>query len=620
MRRRMTTGRTPCGSTAEEEGEQEEEREKKERRGGPSSSRSPASSSPPPMEATESLPRERELELSSQTDFCQPVFSSSLPQGQCHAPSTSWLPSCLFSLWRHSLDFLRCSSSSVFFLRVTLLLGLLVTTLLVFATFLFMKGLFLSRTQLPHTSSPDDLPFPLLFSHLHPSSSSPPPPPLVLSSSPSASSFSSPHSEARPRPHLTEAEKKQRAGEDEPRYPGENGRERESCPRNFPGADTEFADGEDRRGGGGGRALTPQSEDSSSFVSSQDARERPVPSCLSSSSSMGEGEDNEKKKETKKTRPVTSTSSSSSSWVSVHPYSQLLLILIDALRFDFAWWEPKRKPPSLPPHLASSSRFSVPSLVPRRNPSSTPAPSRDRGEANKGRKKEDMGEENKEGEERARVSSPGMGAVVSPTKDTARERRDDEGEEENLLRSLSAEHRQEPKHRAEGGGGENKGKGKVEQAAGTGGGGRVAEEEEEEEEAPPHHNNLRVLHDLLRETRENKPSSLFSTRLFVFEADAPTATTQRLKALTAGTLPTFFEVHAARKTTRTNSSCLSASQTQQQQQRKFNLRRSGDKGCPRMQSYTHTQAYLQEIIQRRYLSIYLSCIAGRAAYLRILNR
>ncbi|PFH35290.1 hypothetical protein BESB_061770 [Besnoitia besnoiti] len=285
------------------------------------------------------------------------------------------------------------------------------------ATFFFLKGFFLSRIQLEQFSSPEVLPFPPLFAHLHPA-----------------------HAPAE-RPDA------ERASWETPRQEEEN-------PQRTP------------------NAHTPSRNASSSS------------SSLSSSSSSSPG----------------SASSGSSGWVSVYPYEHLVLLLVDALRFDFAFWDPGKKPPTLPPRLEASPRFSLSPANPdlhtkgaQHGPSSSSASSFS-----------SLAE--------PQSSSSAAWAVPRDLRFFSRFF----GES-----SLPAGVGGEDGKNAEG----------VEAAEGA-----------EAAEAPAHHNNMEALHFLLSHDRKLDSRSPFSSRLFVFEADAPTATTQRLKALASGTLPTFFEV------------------------------------------------------------------------------
>ncbi|CBZ54348.1 conserved hypothetical protein [Neospora caninum Liverpool] len=193
-----------------------------------------------------------------------------------------------------------------------------------------------------------------------------------------------------------------------------------------------------------------------------------------------------------------SSATSAHSWVSVYPYEQLLLLLVDALRFDFAWWEPGKRPAALPPNLLSP-RFSL-----------TPP----HGGAPAGAAAASTAASTAPSVASAPPASPGSSTDVacSPKKPAWTQPRD--------LRFFSQFFGDAKKN------GEDEGTGDSE----TG------------EDAPPHHNHMPSLHFLLAHDRHLVAESPFSSRLFVFEADAPTATTQRLKALGSGTLPTFFEV------------------------------------------------------------------------------
>ncbi|KEP67432.1 UNVERIFIED_CONTAM: hypothetical protein HHA_224920 [Hammondia hammondi] len=280
--------------------------------------------------------------------------------------------------------------------------------LLAAATFFFLKGFFLSRVELGVFSSASELPFPLLFPHLHPSA---------------------------------EAGSSATAQE-----PPTAGRER------VRGTQARQEDGDRRR----------------------EASRRPCAAASSADSCLAS------RGPASSAAPSASPVAPSSSWVSVYPYERLLLILIDALRFDFAWWEPGKRPAPLPPHL-KTRRFSLTPWGDRGSASTSPSP------------------------------SPDSAAAPRVEKEPWTQPRD--------LGFFSQFFGEVDRH--------------LEDSTDFG---------VEAPEAPPHHNDMPFLHFLLAHDRHLVSASPFSSRLFIFEADAPTATTQRLKALGSGTVPTFFEI------------------------------------------------------------------------------
>ncbi|ESS32442.1 putative transmembrane protein [Toxoplasma gondii RUB] len=283
-------------------------------------------------------------------------------------------------------------------MRVPLFLLFGIGFLLAAGTFFFLKGFFLSRVELGVFSSASELPFPLLFPHLHPT--------------------------AEARPPATAQE------------PPATARERVG------GTQARQADGDRRRAASAESSLPSRG-----------------PAASANPAAPG---------------------APSSSWVSVYPYERLLLILVDALRFDFAWWEPGKRPVPLPPHL-KTPRFSLTPWRDRGSASTSPSPSPDSAAAPQ--------------VEKAPWTQPRDLSFFSEFF----------GEVDRHLEDSTNSSVETP-------------------------------------EAPPHHNYMPFLHFLLAHDRHLVSTSPFSSRLFIFEADAPTATTQRLKALGSGTVPTFFEI------------------------------------------------------------------------------